>query len=119
MHLYRLLLDILLQPSQSLLGLLEYIVGLADGEPQPVLDDRGIRIGEEFSGWDGGHAELLDAEPGELEIAWPVGYVGRERVVVGKLHFGQVDEDEVAAFGLGVLQGPLLVIARKGRKGVQ
>jgi hypothetical protein len=34
-----------------------------------------------------------------------------ERVVGGKLYLGQVDEDEVAAFGLGVLQQKILVMA--------
>jgi len=62
-----------------------------------------ISIREELSRRDSSHAELLDAEPRKLEIARAAGDVGRERVVCGQLHFGEVDEDEVAAFWFGVL----------------
>lgn len=103
MGLRRLLFDVLLQPSQPLLRLLQYLVLLADSESQPVLDDVRVGIGEELSGRDGRYAELLNAEPRELEITRPVGYVSWEWIVGRKLHLGQVDEDEVSTLGFGVL----------------
>lgn len=62
-----------------------------------------ILIREELSRRNSRNAQLHDAEPHELEIARAVGNVGRERVVDGELDFGEVDEDEVAAFRFGVL----------------
>lgn len=62
-----------------------------------------VRIGEELRRRNGRDAELFDAEPGEFEIARAVGDVRWERVVGGEFDFGQVDEHEVAAFGVGVL----------------
>jgi hypothetical protein len=76
---------------------------LANSEPQPVFGEVSISICEELCWRNGCNAELLDTEPRELEVTRSVGDVRRERVVSGKLDFGQVDEDEVAAFGLGVL----------------
>lgn len=96
-------LDILPQPPQPLLRLLQDFIRLADRKPQPVLDRVRVGVREELRRRDGRDAELLDAEPGQLEVARPAGDVRRERVVGGELHFGQVDKDEVAAFGDGVL----------------
>jgi len=62
-----------------------------------------IVICEELCRWDSCYAQLLDTEPRELEVAGPASDVRREGVVGRKLHLRQVDEDEVAAFGLGVL----------------
>ena len=100
---YPLLLDILLQPSQPLLRLLQHLILLANRKPQPVLGEMSVRVREELGGRDGRNAQLLDAEPRELEVAWAIGNMGRERVVCGQLYFGEVDEDEVATFGFGVL----------------
>ena len=63
----------------------------------------GIVVGEELCRWDRCYAELLNAEPRQLEVAGPASDVRWEGVVGGKLYFGEVDEDEVAAFRLGVL----------------
>lgn len=96
-------LDVLLEPSEPLLRLLQDLIRLADRKPQPVLDRVRVGVREELRGRDGRDAELLDAEPGQLEVARPAGDVRGERVIGGELDFGQVDEDEVAAFGDGVL----------------
>ena len=63
----------------------------------------GVIVGEELCRRNSCYAELLDAEPRKLEVAGPASYVRREGIVGRKLYLGQVDEDEVAAFGLGVL----------------
>jgi hypothetical protein len=62
-----------------------------------------IIVGEELRWWDRCYAELLDTEPRKLEVAGPASDVRREGVVGRKLYFGEVDENEVAAFGLRVL----------------
>ena len=97
------LLDVLLQSPQSLLRLLQNIIRLADSESQPVLGEMRVVIGEELRWRNGCNTKLLDAEPRKLEVARSAGDVRRERVVGWKLHLGQVDEDEVAAFRLRVL----------------
>lgn len=103
MGLGRLLFNVLLQPSQPLLRLLQYLILLADSESQPVLDNVRIGVGEKLGGRNSRHAELLDAEPRKLEVARPVGDVSWEWIVGRKLHLGQVDEDEVSALRFGVL----------------
>ena len=62
-----------------------------------------IVVGEELCRWDRCYAELFDTEPRKLEVARSASDVRWEGVVGGELYLGQVDEDEVAAFGLGVL----------------
>lgn len=80
----------------------------------------GVLVGVELGGRDGRDAHLLDQEPGELEVAGPVGDVRREGVVLGEFNGGHVGEDEVAAFGVGVLMvekliSIYLVVDRSGR----
>lgn len=91
------------QPPQPLLGLLQHLILLAHREPQPILCHQLILLRVEIRGWDGGHAQLHDQEPAEFEIPGAFGDVGREIVVVGHVDAGEVGEDEVAAFGFGVL----------------
>lgn len=80
---------------------------LANRKPHVVLGDPGVPIGVELGGRDGGDAELLDEEPGELEVAGARGHVGREGVVPGEPHARHVHHDEVAALGLRVGQAEL------------
>ena len=63
----------------------------------------GVGAGVKLRGRDGGHAELHDKKPAELEVARPGGDVGGESVGGGEGDAGEVDEDEVAALGGGVL----------------
>lgn len=63
----------------------------------------GVGVGVELRGRDGGHAELHDQEPAEPEIPRAIGHLRGEVVVGGQLDTRHVDEDEVAAFGVGVL----------------
>ena len=102
-------LDILLQPPQPVLRLFQYIIRFADSESQPVFGEVGIFVSEKLCRWDCCYAELLDTEPRKLEVAGPASDVRWEGVVGRKLHLGEVDEDEVAAFGLGVLLEKMLV----------
>ena len=104
--------DILLQPPQSLLCIFEHVVILADRKSQPVFGEMGILVREEFRRWDRSHAELLEDEPAELEIAGSRRDVGRKVVVFGELDFRQVGEDEVAAFRVGELLPVLEVLSR-------
>lgn len=62
-----------------------------------------ILRGIEFRGRNSRNPQLHDQEPAELEIARSIRHVRWEVVVAWKLDFGEVDEDEVAAFGVGVL----------------
>lgn len=80
---------------------------LANRKAHVVLGDPGVPIGVELGGRDGGDAELLDEEPGELEVAGARGHVGREGVVPGEPHARHVHHDEVAALGLRVGQAEL------------
>lgn len=68
----------------------------------------GIRIRVELRRRDSRDAELLDQEPGELEVARAAGDVGREVVALGELDLGEVDEDKVPALGLRVGQVELV-----------
>lgn len=62
-----------------------------------------IRLRVEL-GWRDSHdAELHEQEPAELEIAGSLGDVWRERVTWREVHFGEIGEDEISAFGFGVL----------------
>ena len=72
-----------------------------------------VVVGEELCRWNSCYAELFDAEPRKLEIAGPASDMRWEGVIGGKLDLGQVDEDEVAAFGLGVLWDKVLVSANE------
>ena len=72
-----------------------------------------IVVGEELRWWDRCYAKLLDAEPRQLEVAGPASDVRWEGIVGGKLYFGEVDEDEVAAFGLRVLWKKMLVLSHE------
>lgn len=63
----------------------------------------GVGVGVELGGRDGGHAELHDQKPAELEISRSVGDVRGEVVVGGQVDARHVDEDEIATFGVGVL----------------
>lgn len=94
---------VLLQPSQPCLGLLEHIIVLADGESQPILNDVGVSISEEFSWWNSGDTQFFDKEVGEFEVAGTGGNVGWKRVICGELDLCHVDEDKVAAFRVRVL----------------
>lgn len=94
---------ILLQAPQSRLGLLEHIVVLADGESQPILDDVGVGISEEFSWWNSGDTQFFDKEVGEFEVAGARSNVGWERVICGEFDLCHVDKDKVAAFRVRVL----------------
>ena len=96
-------LHIPLQPPQALLRLLEHVVILADGKTQIILRHMGIPVGVKLRRRDRRNAELHDEEPAELEVAGPTGDVGREGVVCGEVDVAHVYEDEVAAFGVGVL----------------
>lgn len=91
------------QAPQALLGALEHVVVLADGEAHVITGQMGVGLGVELRGRDGGHAKLHDQKPAEPEISWSVGYMRGEVVVRGQLNARHVDEHEVAAFGLGVL----------------
>lgn len=99
------------QAPQALLGSIEHVVVLADGEPQVILRQMGVLRGVELRGRDGGDAQLHDQEPGQLEVARALGHVRREVVAGGEAHARQVHEHEVAAFGVRVLfrGGALLV----------
>ncbi len=92
----------LLQPPQPLLSILQHLIRLAHSKPQIVLHNRAVSVGVELARRDGGDAQLLDQEPGELEVARPLGHVRREGVVGGDLDLGEVHHDEVAALGLRV-----------------
>jgi hypothetical protein len=70
-----------------------------------------VFISKELGGRDGRNTKLTDAEPHELEIPWAVGNVWREWVVFGQLHLGEVDEDEIAAFGFRILVVLLVVVS--------
>ena len=75
--------------------------------------------GIELRGRDGRHAQLHDQEPAELEITRAVGHVRGKVVVRGEDDFGEVGEDEVAAFGVGVLLlGLDILVPRKPYKTV-
>ena len=106
-----LLLDVLLQTPQPLLRLLQHLVLLANRESQPILGKVSVFISKELGGRDGRNTKLTDAEPHELEIPWAVGNVWREWVVFGQLHLGEVDEDEIAAFGFRILVVLLVVVS--------
>ena len=86
------------QPPQPLLRPLQHLIILAHRKPQPVFHNMRIRIREKFRRRNRRNAQLFDAEPAELEVARSVGYVWWERVIRGEFDFGEVDEDEVAAF---------------------
>ena len=62
-----------------------------------------VGISVELRGRNGRHANLLDQEPRKLEVARAVRDVRGEGVAVGDFNGSHVDEDEVAAFGVGVL----------------
>jgi hypothetical protein len=108
---FTLLLDVLLQTSQPLLRLLQHLILLANRESQPILGKVSVFISKELGGRDRRNTKLTDAEPHELEIARAVGDVRRERIVFRQLHLGEVDEDEVAAFGFRVLVLLLVVVS--------
>lgn len=73
--------------------------------------------GIELRGRDGSNPKLHNQEPAQLEIARAVGHVRGEVVVPGEVDFGEVGEDEVAAFGVGVLLlGLDILIHRKPYK---
>lgn len=59
---------------------------------------------EKFSRWDSCYADFFDKEPGKLEVARSFGHMRREFVVIWELDLGHVDEDEVTAFRVGVLE---------------
>lgn len=59
---------------------------------------------EKFSWWDSCYADLFDKEPGKLKVARSVGHVRWESVVIRELDLGHVDEDEVTALRVGVLE---------------
>lgn len=86
------------QPPQPLLRPLQHLIILAHRKPQPVLHNMRIRIREKLRRRNRRNAQLFNAEPAELEVARSVGDVWWERVIRGEFDFGEVDEDEVAAF---------------------
>ena len=96
--------NILLQPSQPLLRLLENIVVLADGKSEVILRDMGVLISVELRRRDSRDADLVDQEPGKFEIPRTASNVRRETVALWQLDVGEVCEDEVASFGVRVLQ---------------
>ena len=59
---------------------------------------------EKFCWWDSRYADFFDKEPGKLKVARSFGHVRREFVVIRELDLGHVDEDEVTAFRVGVLE---------------
>lgn len=63
-----------------------------------------VGLGVELGWRDGDDAELHEQEPAELEIARPLGDVWGEGILGGEVHFGEIGEDEVSAFGFGVLK---------------
>lgn len=103
-----LFLYVLLQPPQSLLRRLQHVVLLAHGEPDVILGDVRVGVGVELGRGDGRDADLLDHEPGELEVARPAGHVRRERVVRRQLDFRHVHHDEVPALRVRVGQPELV-----------
>lgn len=100
-----LILYILLQTPQPLLGSFQNIVVLAEREPQIVLRQMRVFRRVELRRRNGRNAHFHDQEPAQLEVSRATGHVGREFVVGRELDFCHVDEDEVAAFGVGVLWG--------------
>lgn len=74
----------------------------------------GVGGGVKLRGRDGGHAELHDQEPAEPEIPRSVGHLRGEVVVGRHLDTRHVDQHEVTAFGLGVLN----CFSRGVRKGL-
>lgn len=63
----------------------------------------------EFRRRDSSHPDLLDQKPAKLEIPSSLFDMFRKGVIAGNLHLGQVHQDEVSAFGLGVL-GTLVIM---------
>ena len=59
---------------------------------------------EKFSRWDSCYANFFDKEPSKLEVTRSFGYVRWEFVVIREPDLGHVDEDEVTAFRVGVLE---------------
>jgi len=59
---------------------------------------------EKFCWWDSCYADFFDKEPGKLKVARSFGHVRWEFVVIRELDLGHVDEDEVTAFRVGVLE---------------
>lgn len=83
--------DIFLQASQPFLGSLEDIIVLAHRKAEIMLSKVGVGISVEFSGRDSSHANLMDEEPGELEITRTASNMGWEGIVSRELYRGHVD----------------------------
>lgn len=107
------------QAPQALLGALEHVVVLADSEAQVIAGQVGVGGSVELGGRDGGHAELHDQEPTELEIPRSVGHLRGEVVVRGQLDVRQIDEHKVAAFGFRVLVGLVKELERDVNGGIR
>ena len=84
-----LLLNVLLQPSQPLLRLLQHLIVFAHREPQPVFDNVSIRIREELGWRDSSNPQLLDKEPAQLEVSRSAGNMRREFVVLKEVSHGR------------------------------
>ena len=97
--------DILLQPSQALLGSLKNIIVLAHRKAKIILSNEGIGISIEFSGRDSSHANFMDEEPAELEITRPASNMRWERIVGRELYRGQVGKHKVSTLRIRVLEG--------------
>lgn len=99
-----LVLDVLLQTTESLLRGLENVIVLAHSKAKVVFSDFGIRVRVKLSGRDRSHTNLMDQEPAELEVTRTVGNVLGELVVFRELDGRHVRENEVATFRVGVLK---------------
>mgnify|MGYP001182013051 FL=1 len=64
----------------------------------------GVLISVELRRRDSRDADLVDQEPGKFEIPRTASNVRRETVALWQLDVGEVCEDEVASFGVRVLQ---------------
>ena len=95
------LLYILLQPPQPLLGFLQHRIILTNGKPDIILRDMRIPLGIKLRRRDRRNAHLLDQEPREPEVPRTRRHMRREGVAFGDLHLAHVDEDKVAALGVG------------------
>lgn len=68
----------------------------------------GVALSVKLSRGDRRDANLLDQEPRQLKVAWAASHVGREGVVLGELHLGHVDKQEISTLGVGDGQVELL-----------
>ena len=91
------------QPPQPLHRRFQHRILLTHSKPQIILRNMRIAFRVKLRRRDRCHAQFHDQEPAELEVAGALGDVWW-KCVVGREHdLGEVHEDEVAAFRVGVL----------------